>query len=447
MMRRFALWVGLLLTILCAGPALAQEPQVSVEFEREPVSVGQPFIVRVKVLVPTFMPKPPVWPTFEVAGLIVRLPERSSTPLSERVEGQTWSGIRRTYRIYPTRMGTIAIPPQKIVITYKDPDTNEDVRITQDMPEVFVVGVVPEGAEEMDPLILANQVTITQSWEAPEGTLKAGDAIVRKLDAQIQGASPLFIPPLLAEPAPDAPAVEQADPINPNAPEVPVAELAAYPQEPRVSETLDRGIMSGTRQDQVTYLPRTGGKATLPDITLSWFNLKTNTLETITLPGRSFEVEAPPAAKPSLDRDTVLKIIAGLLAAAAVLGVFRRYVWPRVTAIIEKRKAAYLASARHAHHLARDAAYEKDLNGVYSALYQLAERHAHRDAAVSHALEDLTRTIYDDHSDKSMVSHLWDNLIKALEWSGPPRFAAFQRRSKTPLPGLNPFTEQSHKAD
>jgi hypothetical protein len=67
-----------------------------------------------------------------------------------------------------------------------------------------------------------------------------------------------------------------------------LAQLGAYPKEPSVSETLDRGIMSGTRQDQVTYLPQSGGMAILPDITLEWFNLKTHTLEAITLPGRSF---------------------------------------------------------------------------------------------------------------------------------------------------------------
>ena len=116
-MRRWSAILGLWMCCL-AGMASAQDPQIEVTAEQDEVTVGQPYILRVKVLVPTFMPKPPVFPTFEVPGLIVRLPERSTSPVSERVDGDTWAGVQRTYRIYPMQVGITEIPDQQLSIVY-----------------------------------------------------------------------------------------------------------------------------------------------------------------------------------------------------------------------------------------------------------------------------------------------------------------------------------------
>jgi len=86
----------LIFALLAPLAAFAQgEPRLEVDLPEGEVIVGQPITLRLKLLVPTWMPKPPVWPTLEVPSLLVRLPERSSTPISETIDGETWSGISR----------------------------------------------------------------------------------------------------------------------------------------------------------------------------------------------------------------------------------------------------------------------------------------------------------------------------------------------------------------
>ncbi len=72
-----------MLTGLMSSIGFAQEPKITVSAEQEEVIVGQPYLLRIEVLVPTFMPKAPVFPTFEVPSLIVRLPENDIVFLTE----------------------------------------------------------------------------------------------------------------------------------------------------------------------------------------------------------------------------------------------------------------------------------------------------------------------------------------------------------------------------
>ena len=72
----------LILTIIVLAPSIfahAQEqPIVRVEVTPETVSVGESVELKVTVLVPTWLPEPPVFPSFEVPNVQVRLPERAA---------------------------------------------------------------------------------------------------------------------------------------------------------------------------------------------------------------------------------------------------------------------------------------------------------------------------------------------------------------------------------
>ena len=91
---------GVVLALLLARTALAQEgPQVKVALDPEgPVTVGTPVEVTATVLVPSYMPRPPVWPDLQIADAITRLPERATRPVTERTtrhsgRWQRWSMI------------------------------------------------------------------------------------------------------------------------------------------------------------------------------------------------------------------------------------------------------------------------------------------------------------------------------------------------------------------
>lgn len=426
----------LLILASCLGSTLwAQDPRITVTAEQEDVVVGQPYLLRIEVLVPTFMPSPPVFPTFETPGLIVRLPERSTSPISQRIDGDTWSGVRRTYRIYPARTGATEISAQQVSIVYKDTDTNEDVPLTVDVPAVTITATVPPGARALDPLIIAQEVTIEQTWQAEEGTLAVGDAVVRALEITVDGASALFVPPLLetALPRSDSPQPDQEGDA--------VAPFLPYPEDSKVTENIERGGMSGTRHEQVSYIAQTGGGVVFPEITLRWYNIGSDQIEEIVLDGRSFDVAMPPVERTPPDIATLLRWATCAVVLAGLIWVARKFLWPPVRAKFHAVQTRYAATAHAVHRDAVKCAKDRDLNGLLVALDERTRRGCPPGAALVAAINALTQKVYRDGADADDVTSDWHDIQKTLRAKAPHVFARHPSRDSGALPALNPFTQ------
>ena len=418
-----------------AGIASAQDPQVEINSEQDEVIVGQPYILRVKVLVPTFMPKPPVFPTFEVPGLIVRLPERSTSPVSERIEGETWAGVQRTYRIYPMQAGVTEIPEQQLSIIYKDTQTNEDVPLSVAVPATTITAVVPEGASTLDPLILANGLIIEQTWQGGEEELAVGDAVVRSLEISISGTSALFIPPLLES----GTSVEQPNTTTEDTETEAVAAFAPYPEDAVVTESMERGIMSGARTETVSYIAQNGGTALFPDITLQWYNLDSKEVEEITLPGLTVTVAQPPKERAPIDRQAIVQwVLIGILAVVAAWIAYR-FVYPFVRPRLQRLQARYDASALAAHRLAEKKAAAKDLNGLFVALEQRSARGFPTGNELEASIAALGRALYRESGSNNSSSAQWQIIQKSLRKERGALIFRHHTSTATKLPPLNPF--------
>lgn len=420
-MRALLFLIGLLM--LCVGPlpAIAQAPQISVEDDNAQTIVGQPAIVRVKVLVPTFMPKPPVWPSFEAPQMSVRLAERSTTPTSEQIDGETWSGIIRTYRLYPMQEGTITLPDQELIVVYTDPETNEEKTVTEKIPAIKIVSVIPAGARALDPLILANKVSASQTIEANEQALAVGDAIVRKIRVNIEGTSPLFIPPLLDLAVPET--------------------IKSYLQDPKVTESLERGVLSGSRDEQATYVALSGGDVTLPDLEIKWFNLETNAVETITLAGQGFEITAL-EENAEIDPNMVKGVLAVGLLLVLAMWLFKRFVLEKLKLGFADLRDRYRKSSRFAYRQAKRAAKNQDLAGLFCSVDQLRARGAlvpsERAAELEGTVLSLTASLYDDRSPKSQdpTKH-WGATSRALTRWRRTGWRHLHQKNDPDLPPLN----------
>ena len=261
------------------------EPIVEVELSEGEVIVGQPIRLQIKILVPTYMPKPPIYPTIELPELMVRLPYRATTPTSERRDGVSLSGTIRSYRLYPLAAGSFEIPEQLLTLTYADPNTNAPITAEVAMPAQSFVATVPAAAKDLDPPVIAEGFALDQQIEG-DTSLRVGDAITRTVTARIDGTTPVLIPSLV--PKLDAPA------------------LRTYPKEPRVNATEERGVLSGTRVEAVTYLVQADGDAQLPEITVEWYNTKTQSLETASVPGVTLTLAPAPPPPPRLPPDGAL---------------------------------------------------------------------------------------------------------------------------------------------
>lgn len=349
MMRLVALLLALLAVM--PGTSVAQDgPFLRTELAGEDPVVGQPVTLRVTLLVPTWMPKPPVFPDLEQPDLMVRLPQRSGGPVSETINGETWSGVSRAYRLYPLRAGRFDVPPGRIRVTYADPDSTQPVTADLSTDPVSFVAVVPAGAGDLDPLIIASDFALEQTFEGGDA-MQTGDALTRSVTATIDGTPVVMIPQLIA-------------PLE-TAPGQPVA-FRAYPEEPRVSETEERGSISGIRTETVTYVAQSDGAVSLPPLSVQWFDLDSGSVETATVEGRDLIVTAPPPPPPG---PADYARWAGLVLALLLTGwLVLRFAAPRLVAGYTHLRGLWLGSETYAARAVRRALRENSLGAAYSTI-------------------------------------------------------------------------------
>lgn len=414
-MMRALLWLWI--ALLLPSAAAAQDPQVRLELAAEETEIGQPLILRLTVLVPSFMPDPPSLPSFEIPDLMVRLNDRATTPTSQQVDGETWSGITRSYSLYPMIPGPFVLPPQEVAITYAaDGATPETTTVMTE--EIRFEAILPEGAEGLDPPLIASDLTTTQQITLPEGDLAVGDAITRQIVVKIEGTPPLFIPPLIGTEGTEA--------------------LRPYPKEPVLEESENRGILSGTRTETVTYVALAEGTATLPPLSLSWYNLSSKAVETIELDGTTVEVAAGPPAPFRPDPGQ----IAGWLLALIALGSAAFFGWrrfgPGLRARARARRAARQVSEAHLYKTLEQAVGARDLTLSLQALrlYETHHPEARRPADLDAALHAVTEIRFGRATlDQGAITARWAALHKALPGLRPHRV----HKAEQTLPALNPF--------
>ncbi|MEL6204767.1 MAG: hypothetical protein AAFR47_05600 [Pseudomonadota bacterium] len=408
-----------LAVILLATPAVAQDPILRVEIEETEAIPGQPLSLRLTVIVPTFLPDPPVWPNYEAPNLLVRV--GSTGPVSDRVDGATWAGVSRRYLITPMVPGGVDLPAQEVTVTWADPDTNDPRQVALPTEALTVTGIVPEGAEGLDPFIAADVLTLDQDLTGePEG-MQPGDSVTRTVTATVRGTSPRFVPPLLTAST--------------------IAGVRAYPEEPVLEETAERGIVQGSRSETVTYVAEGGGSGEAPAVTLDWYNLGTGAVETAGLPSLSLSVDGPPAQlAPSVEprdwRALAVVTIAAVLALTLVVLSVRRLA-PPLRAYAVERRTAWQASEGYAWVALQQSLRTRDAARLRPALDLWAARLPGPDPLcdprVSDALTTLGAARYGPA--EGQASDGWRRLAKVLP---DVRRTARRHARPDPLPPLNP---------
>lgn len=328
--------------IMWATTAVADEPLVEIEIEETSAIPGQFLTLRVSVLVPTWLPKPAVFPPLEAPNILVRLPEGATGPISRKIEGETWSGVTRRYLISPMVPGRFDIAAQDIVVTWADPGQADPLQKSVPVGPFTIEGAVPEGAEELDPFVAAQDLSLTREVSDVPEIMKPGDSVTLTVTAQIEGTPAMFLPPLL--------------------PPVSLDGIASYPAEPAIIDSESRGNLSGVRRESITLVAESGGGGTFPAVSLQWYNLGTGKVETAMVDGFDLSVDAPAGQALRVDpRRVAIYAVAALALALAVVLAVRRIV-PRSRRAAATRRARRAATERHAYGLVKKALAAKDFD-------------------------------------------------------------------------------------
>ena len=248
-------------------------PIVRVVVEPGVVQVGETVNVQIMVLSPTWFPKPPAFPSFELPNLITRLPPDSSYPISERVNGKTWSGIVRNYQMFPLLGATFILAGEVIGVTYADLETSRPVRATVVVPTIEFSAVVPPGAASLNPYIAGKNFTLTREIEGDPAKLEVGDALILRYIAELEGMPAIFLPPI----------TKQLEQRLKNADGVSV-----YPNEPKIEEE-----QTATRTEVITLVFEKGGNFVVPELWFDWWNSSSRAVERVSVPELRLSVRGP----------------------------------------------------------------------------------------------------------------------------------------------------------
>jgi hypothetical protein len=417
-MRRLML---VILALAASGETWGQQPVVRAEVTPASVIVGEPAELTVTVLVPTWFTRPLVYPTFELANAMTRLPSDSSYTIRERVGSESWSGIVRTYEIYPLLGATYRIAGQPITVTYANPGA-DPVSVDIEVPEVVLRGIVPEGAESLDPYLAGQSLELGIDVEGELDSLKAGGAIVLTYRADLDGLPAIFLPPL--------------------APDLEFEGVSVYKDMPDVEDG-----DTARRSEKVTLVFEAGGEFNIPGIGLSFWNTESQSIETVMADGLVVSVEGPPAAAAAAD-DAVENSWQRIAGAAAVALALALILWRAVPALVRYYREAAERRRRTEEYAFRQllgALGSDDSAAAYRALLRWAGKlepgmdarrfSAHYgDESLSTAIDALSAGIYGDAGSTGNLRQLAKKLKVARRQYLRKESAA----SAMPLPPLNP---------
>jgi len=348
------IFIFVILALALSGAAWGQtQPVVRAKVTPESVVVGEAAELTITVLVPTWFTRPPVYPSFELANAMTRLPADSSYPIRERVGNESWSGIVRTYEINPMLGATYRLAGQTINVTFANPGS-DPVSVEAEVPEIVLRGAVPQGAESLDPYIAGRNLSLSLEVEGELDELAAGDAIVLTYRAELDGLPAIFLPPL--------------------APDLEFGGVSAYRDMPDVQDG-----DTASRAEKVTLVFEAGGEFVVPEVGLDYWNTDSSSIQRAIAPGLTVSVAGPPVA--GAPTDTTLEAVdwrrrasfAGLAILLAVL------VWrvagptvDRYTTAAERRHASEQYAFRHLKRSIR----ARRPREVYERLLEWLERFA-----------------------------------------------------------------------
>ena len=335
---------------LVMNPVMAQEPIVRVTVTPETISVGEPVRLQVTVLVPTWFPRPPEFPSFELANAIVRLPPNSSRPTSERIGRDTWSGIVRNYQVFPLISATYRLNDLSMAVTYADPVTRQPITVDVPVPDIEIRAQVPSGAEALEPYIAGSSLTLTRDIDGDMESLQAGDALVLRYTAELDGMPAIFLPPMIG----------QID--NPG--------VSVYANEPVIE---DDGL--ARRTEKITLVFENGGDFAVPEVSLHWWNTGTSSIDVATVPAllvavagpelTTVEEESPTAGWPMITLSIAVLLLSVLAVSRWIPASYRSY-----TAYKEKQRL----TERYAFRQLRKMLCSGNARVAYHALLRWLDR-------------------------------------------------------------------------
>ena len=215
----------------------------------------------------------------EVKGAYLLQADSSTVKLNESRDGDAWQGLRYTFLLYPQRAGRLEVPSFEVRFSARVGYDSEPAAFRFQTPVLFVEAQLPPGANASGLVVTSTSFTMESSWtptlpdEGP-GNLKVGDAITLEVTRSARDVPGMVFAPL---------------------PELSIEGLGIYPDAAQVNDRVNRGDLTGSRIDSVTFICEQDGNYEIPEMRFQWWDPEQEVLAEKVIPARELVVVANPA--------------------------------------------------------------------------------------------------------------------------------------------------------
>lgn len=369
--------------------------------------VGQHVRIMIDVLFKGDMPRPPRVTIGEAQGAQILRTETQATTMSDRIDGQLYTGQRFEFALYARRGGTIDVPPA--TVTLLDAKGGE-VGTVQGKPLQIAISV-PAGVDPSAPVVATVKATLEEQWSpVPTAPFKTGDALVRTI---IRTAA-------------DVPAMAMLDLAFP----VPTG-VRVYVDPPQGEDSVDRGDLTGRRVDRVTYIFESAGTFEIPAVVQPWWDLNASRLRQAQGAGATVKVASVGHAR---SWRQIAMIAAGT---AVVVSGFGWWMVPRARAFWSDRRQRWHQSEAKAFRDLERTCRQGDVQAIYRAFVIWRQRSA-QPRMLGSLAEELEQVLFG--SDRNPV---WTGVESRRFHEDVRRARRMVRRAqgiagRNDLPPLNP---------
>lgn len=214
---------------------------------------------------------------------------------SKDIEGESWFVQTHEFALFSQTSGSLTIPSFPVRFEAKEGFTGDSKPVLAKTEPITLEIRRPPGSEKIPFLVTSEDLEISETWDPVPGEAKVGDVFRRTITQRSKGLTGIALMPASRE-APEG--------------------VRVYEPQVETSDNTDRGTFKGERRETLTYLLQKPGAITLPELTYTWWNPKSESLQSKALPAVTAQVAAPPSiAEPvAASRRWVICLVAiGLL--------------------------------------------------------------------------------------------------------------------------------------
>ena len=322
--------------------------------------------------------------------------------------GKTYNVVEQQFLITANQSGEITIPQSVIqaAVLQNNPNSFFAMQsakpiLVKSNPLTLHVKPIPQNVDIND-WLPANSVTLKDSWSSDSNELTVGEPVTRTIVLTATGVQAASLPNLT---------FPHADSVN------------AYPDKAQSKDYVENNLPAASKVFKVAYIPTQKGIIEFPKITVHWFDVKSQTMQTAILPAQTFKVlpdkvvtpvqtsaiNAAPVAQPA---KTVIKVVHSKL--WMVLAIIFAILW-LVTLIILLMFISKFKSKKVSLTSDKQTSLEKpDINQALKDIKQACD---HKDlVAVNHAIVSWGNALFNRsfYSAMDVSSVIDDKALKLM---------------------------------